>query len=499
MCKKWLILAVIGCLLLAVGCDTVTPATPSSPTTSTTEQPPTGVVGGTTPTLCWDPSDSTDPYAAKTRTGRQLCTLLHDGLTTVGSDWSVSPLWAETVTQTDPTHLEVTLRADAVFADGKPMTAEHVITSWGDAKKSDAYGALVANILSLKATDRTLTVTLVAADTVNPTASLAFPIVRREKKTVVGCGRYVIDSKAGTLSVNPHHPDQPSIQSWKLYAVESAEDLPYALASGRVSLYTTDLHDGVMPSVAGDVRQETAVLPQLLYVGVNSNGGALKEALFRQALSLAVNRQVLCTDSFGGYAKATANPFLNGNNGEIGLLQENIAQAVAKWKELGYNDRQSGVPSSANAKALPELELLTLKEQPFHRAAAKRLCEQWQAVGLTVKEIPLSSAEYRARIRAGNFELYLGEIRLSEDCSLRPWLSESGNAAVALPDGATADYAAYLAGEMTAEEYRQTFADTLPFIPLCWRMGAAVCGNSLSGLSLGGPSFYSGIVHWKWS
>lgn len=499
MCKKSLLLAVVCCLLLAVGCDTATPATPSSPTTSTTAQQPTGVVGGTTPTLCWDPTDSTDPYAAETRTGRQLCTLLHDGLTAVGSDWSVSPLWAESVTQIDPTHLEVVLRPDATFTDGKPMTAEHVIASWGDAKKSDAYRALVANIHSIQAKQQTLTVTLVAADTVNPTASLTFPIVRRDKKTVVGCGRYVLDSKTGTLTLNPYHPDPPSIKSWNLYAVESADDLPYALASGRVSLYTTDLHDGVMPSVAGDVRQETAVLPQLLYVGVNSNGGALKEALFRQALSLAVSRQVLCTDSFGGYAKATTTPFLSGNGGEIGLLQENIAQAVAKWKELGYNDRQSGVPSSANVKALPELELLTLAEQPFHRAAAKRLCEQWQAAGLTVKEIPLSSAEYRARIRAGNFELYLGEIRLSEDRSLRPWLSENGNAAVALPDGAMADYAAYLAGEMTAEDYRQTFADTLPFIPLCWRMGAAVCGNSLSGLSLGGPSFYSGIVHWKWS
>lgn len=495
---KWLVLAVVGCLLLAVGCDTAAPATPSSPTTTTT-QPPTGIVGGTTPTLCWDPADSTDPYAATTRLGRQLCTLLHDGLVTVGNDWSVAPLWAESVTQTDATHLEVTLRADAVFADGKPITAEHILSSWGDAKKSDAYGALVANIHSIQTNGQTLTVTLVAADTVNPTAALAFPIVRRDKKTVVGCGRYTLDSQAKMLTVNPHHPAPPTIKSWKLYAVEEATELPYALASGRISLYTTDLHDGVTPSVAGDVRQETTVLPQLLYVGVNSNGGALKESAFRLALSLAINRQMLCTDGFAGYAKATTSPFLTAGNGENGLLKENIAQAVAKWKELGYNDSQSGGSSSNNPKALPTLELLTLEAEPFHRSTAKLLCEQWKAAGLTVKEIPLSSAEFRARIRAGNFELYLGEIRLSEDLSLRPWLSDSGAAAVALPDGAVADYAAYLAGEMTAEEYRQAFADTLPFIPLGWRMGAVVCGNSLSGLSLGGPSFFSGIANWKWS
>lgn len=486
----------LACLLTVVGCHTAAPSAPPTPPTAPSAPPPTGVVGGTTPTLAWNPSDGTDPYAVTTHLGWQLCELLHGGLTAVAPDWSVAPLWAESVTQTDGTHLEVVLRADAVFSDGKPMTAAHVLQSFADARQSDAYGETVGNIRSITADDRTLTVTLYTADVVNPTAALSFPIVRREKNAVVGCGRYLADTKAGVLKANPHHPQQPLIKEWKLAAV-AADDLPYALASGQIAVYTTDLTDGVV-TVAGDIRQETAVLPQLVFIGVNDTHKALKENVFRQGLSAAIDRRTLAANGFSGYLQATTLPFMEKNHTENGGLQENIAQAVAKWKELGYNDSQSGVSSSEKGK-LPTLNLLTVAEDPLHQATAVLLCEQWKAAGLTVKNVPLAADEYRSRIRRGNFELYLGELRQAADLSLRPWLTADGAAAASLRSEDAAAYAAYLAGESTVEEYRQQFAESLPFIPLGWRMGAVVCGNALTELSLGGPSFFSGVHSWKWS
>lgn len=486
----------LALLLLFAGCtDTIPlPDTPDSDDTATdggTDTPAHTVAAA----LCWSAADTLHPYKAVTRVNRELTPLLYEGLTTVGADWTASVELAATVEQTDATHLKVTLRQNARFSDGSAVTAADIQQSLELARKSGAYKTLVANIRSI---DDDLTVTLTAADTVNAAAALAFPIVRESGDTALGTGLYRYDSQTGGLTANAYYPTQPATAAWALKDITERRDMRYALSAGHIALYTTDMTDSDVPSITGNVRQTTVTTNHLIYLGVSSKK-EFADATFRAGLSLALDRNAICTNAFASYATPATTPFIPTWKPAAGLSgganTENIEQTIEKWKEIGYNvlDRESG---SAGGKALPAAELLVCKSNAFHLSAATLIAEQLGRAGLSVTVTALTESDYRKRINSGKFDLYLGEVRLSDDLSLRPWLTAGGTASAGVQATAMESYAACLAGNLTLEEFNRTFTESWPFIPVAWRVGAAVCASSLKGVSLSGADFYNGIQNW---
>lgn len=487
--------ALLLAVLLALGgcADAAPPAEAPADDTPVTDGDDTQP-SHTATALCWSASDTLHPYKAVTRVNRELTPLLYEGLTTVAADWSVMTELAATVEQLDATHLKVTLRQNARFSDGTAVTAEDIRHSLTLAKASAAYKTLVANIKSI---DDDLTVTLAAADTVNATAALSFPIVRENGDAVIGTGMYRYDSKAGGLTANPHHPTRPATTAWALENITERKDMRYALSAGHIALYTTDMTDSEVPSVTGNVRQTTVTMNHLIYLGVSSKKDFSNET-FRAGLSLALDRNTLCTNAFASYATPTTTPFMPTWKPATGLSgganTENIEQTIEKWKEIGYNVLDNG--SNSAKKALPSAELLVCKENAFHVSAATLIAEQLGRAGLTVTVAAVSESDYLSRVSSGTFDLYLGEVRLSDDLSLRPWLTASGAAKAGVPATAMQAYASYLAGDTSAEEFNRTFTQSWPFIPVAWRVGAAVCASSLQGVTPSGTDFYNGIQNW---
>ncbi len=487
--------ALLLALLLLCGCaDTAPlPDTPDNDTAATDD----GTVKQehtVAAALCRSANDTLHPYKAVTRVNRELTPLLYEGLTTVTADWSVMTELAATVEQIDATHLKVTLRQDARFSDGTAVTAEDIRRSLALAKASAAYKTLVANVLSI---DDALTVTLAAADTVNAAAALSFPIVRENGDVAIGTGLYQYDGKTNSLTANPHHPTRPATAAWALEDITERKEMRYALSAGNIALYTTDLTDSEVPSVTGNIRQTTVTMNHLIFLGVSSKKDFANET-FRAGLSLALDRNALCTNAFASYATPATTPFMPTWKPAAGLTgganSENVEQTIEKWKEIGYNVLDNGLNSAK--KALPATELLVSKENAFHVSAATLIAEQLGRAGLTVTVAAVSESDYRSRVSSGRFDLYLGEVRLSDDLSLRPWLTAGGAAKAGVPAAAMQAYASYLAGEISAEEFNRTFTESWPFIPVAWRVGATVCASSLQDVTPGGADFYNGIQNW---
>lgn len=482
-------------VLLLCGCNETVPSPKppagDTPTTDGNTAKPEHPVAAA---LCWSAGDTLHPYKAVTRVNRELTPLLYEGLTTVAADWSVKAELAGTVEQTDATHLKVTLRQNARFSDGTAVTADDVRHSLALAKASAAFKTLVANI---KTIDDELCVTLATADTINAAATLSFPVVRETDGTAIGTGLYQYDSKTGRLIANPHHPTKPATAAWTLENITERKNMRYALSAGNVALYTTDMTDSEVPSITGNVRQTTVTMNHLIYLGVSSKKDFANET-FRAGLSLALDRNVLCANAFASYATPATTPFMPGWKPAAGLTgganTENIEQTIEKWKEIGYNVLDNGLNSAK--KSLPATELLVCKENAFHVSAATLIAEQLGRAGLTVTVAAVSESDYRSRVSSGRFDLYLGEVRLSDDLSLRPWLTAGGAAKAGVPAAAMQAYASYLAGDTSAEEFNRTFTESWPFIPVAWRVGAAVCASSLQGVAPGGADFYNSIQSW---
>ena len=67
-------------------------------------------------------------------------------------------------------------------------------------------------------------------------------------------------------------------------------------------------------------------------------------------------------------------------------------------------------------------------------------------------------------------------------------------------NGSRAAYKQLLAGEITVEEFSDVFMTSCPFVPICFRNGAALFSRELGGTGsmLAGDIFY-GISDWSMS
>lgn len=110
----------------------------------------------------------------------------------------------------------------------------------------------------------------------------------------------------------------------------------------------------------------------------------------------------------------------------------------------------------------------------------------------------MSFSDLEKRLDKGDFDLYIGEIRLSANMSLSPLLTEGGAAAYGIDQaGAAAQaYAAYLAGEKTLADFCAAFVQDPPFLPLCWRQGIAAYDRNMSGVTPTAFDVYHGIEGW---
>ena len=111
--------------------------------------------------------------------------------------------------------------------------------------------------------------------------------------------------------------------------------------------------------------------------------------------------------------------------------------------------------------------------------------------------MPLTEEEYLKRLKTGKYDLYVAEIRLTADQSLRPLLKggEASYGVDAKGDAATA-YGQYLAGDGTLKEFVTAFSKDMPYIPVCWRDGLAAYNRRLSAVSPIGYNPYAGFADW---
>lgn len=488
-----------GCSTLPSSFTDVSTDDGSRPTTSQTAP----VIGPLTDfALCYSPSDVFNPFRATTRVNRELSFLLYEGLTALDADWEAQPALAASVEQTDGTHLRAVLRANARFSDGTPVTAADVAASFTAARKADAYAPLLQNVRTVTAqADGSVAVTLEEPD---PEAAccLSFPVVPAAEvgaDSPRGSGPY--RPADGGLTANPYYPTAPAIAEIGLSNLSRNDDMLYGLESGDIAYFFNDLSDGeVVRTVSTLTGSEAVPMNYLVFLGINSNKAPLSDQRLRAVLSGAISRETLCSAVFEGYAQPALTPFHPQWKPAAELTgfsaSENISQTVAQLKELGYNT--VGSEGTAAGQTLT-LELLVGSGNAFREAAAVQIAAQLQKVGITVTVTTLPYDTLLARLKRGDFDLYLGEIRLSADKSLRPLLASGGAAAYGVPAASRESYEEYLAGALSLEQFVAAFTEQAPFLPLCWRRGIAAYHRGVSGVSPTGLNPYYGITGWSLS
>ena len=480
----------VACTLTLVGCtpsDVVSEPSSSAPQESAPQESPRSF------SLPYSKEDTLNPYAAATEANVNLAGLLYDSLTVVDGTFTPQLSLAASVTPTDATHLTVTLIQGAKFSDGSAVTAADVKASFDTARYSAQYKELLSNV-SAAAADRksgTITFTLAKGDP-NAAACLSFPILKAGKNTTaageapLGGGLYVYTAgdNGASLVANPHYRKKPRYETVTLRHLPNTDSMYYGLASGSITYYYDDLNVGETPRVSG--ASAKVDMNALTYLGINSGKGVLSDATVRRAFSLLTDRTALAASAYAGWALPATLPF------------------HPHWS--GVKDVEPIFGGQELAAALKLLETVELKkvklELIYSTDSANRgtlvdtVRMQLESAGIQVTAVPLAYNDYLARLKNGQYDLYIGEIRLTANMDLDPLFGGAARYGIAADSAAAQAYSRYRSGEGTLQEFITAFGEDMPYIPLVWRCGFAGHDRRMQVVTPNGYDPYYGFADW---
>ena len=474
------VVSVLVLMLVVIGGVIALPHTrPSSagavePTPGATLPPPVtyreGVVGSPA---------SVTPVTARSRADRTLVGLIFSGLVRQAAAGTYAPDLAESwTTDATGTTWTFTIRPDAVWQDGVPVTADDVVYTVDALKSPDSAGGVsgswaevTAEALDPRTVRFTLTTPIagfLAAVTQPllpahlladlPYADLADSDFAR---LPVGTGPFALVELDGTHAVlEPAIPAAPTVDQTPGPTLDSLAS-PYPVATpGRplpylerieVSFFDTetamadalrsgqiDGAAGFTPPVSGDLagtagierlRYPTTTLSSVL-LNLRPVRPELRSAPVRRALLAAIDRDALVAGLLAGdavRADALVPPVSWAYDAASAPPVAYDAKAAAKaltgagWKKIG------GAWAAPKAKTPYALEVLSVpaSSSPRLAAVAAFVRDAWVKLGFKATLVELSAADLATRLRAGDYAAAVVDISTGLEPDLYPLLASS--------------------------------------------------------------------------
>lgn len=450
--------------------------------------------------LLYCTKDSFDPYLCKTKQNFELSHLLFDPLVKTDNQFNPVNALAETITLEDKT-CTVTLKT-AFFTDGSAVTADDVVFSFNKAKDSSAiYSYSLKNVSSIaKQSENTVVFTLTKADPYFKNL-LDFPILKlgsdelknSDNKALppIGAGRYKFNEDYTALVINENY--YGTVGALKnIGLIDSPDDEAdyHNIEIGAVDYYYSDLHDGSFPKMNGAKAEVN--LNNLVFLGINFSARYLSNLSVRQAISTALDRTKIADEAFFTNATAAKGPFPSvfAAAKDYQSIPETADYTIAasNLKNADIIDKNESGKYIKN-KQLISFSILVNNDNSVRVAAAEMIAKQLNDFGFSVSVEKVAREVYDARITAKNFDLYLGEVRISNNMDLSDFVSlietkgyipsttETENAEKLVPIKTAVN--GFYTGEYSLGDMINVFSSELPVIPVCHRKGLCMYNDNI--------------------
>lgn len=431
----------------------------------------------------YDPEDSLNPFTCVSLQNYYAAGLLYDTLVALDVVGSPQNRLAQEITL-DGSSCIVKLRTDARFSDGSPVTAADVAYSALFAKECPRFAAQLAGLAEVQHPDSyTLVFSLLEPDRFFD-RSLTFPIVKEEtgeEPLPTGSGRFLPGSGEETVLLRNDRYYDPVEHIRTVRLVDAGPLLRQgeAVAEGELDLMYTDLRGTVDLSLGLGRRQ--VMLSNLVYLGVNSQRLRLPAEL-RAAFSGLLDRESIARRAYHGFAAAAVSPIkqsyspnLAGEDAPTLEAQEELLEA------LGYGERDEEGWRTYQGRRF-SLRLLVNAGSPDRLSVAAIVREGFEAAGFRLELETVPFEEYALRIAEGNYELYLGEMKLPGNLDLLSLIAphESVGPGCVRDEELLELYRQAKAGEAELSALDAALRRVMPVIPLVYRRGLVVFSADFS-------------------
>ena len=364
------------------------------------------------------PMLSPDPRIQATNYDGKLSHLIAEGLTAVDTPTMEPRLdLAASVARIDDLTIDVTLRDDARFSDGSPVTAADVAGTYmsvlADDWPSASHKTLADRFTSVEAIGPRVARFHLRAPLATFLSDIDFGIVSfhggpPRPGRVIGAGPYRLremTSSGAVLEANPFYlggpPRLPRVE-FKLVPDAAARLL--MLVGGSADLVPNSVRLDLVAQVAARPRVQVQTIHGaiLTFLMMNNDDPVLSDRRVRQAIALALDRPAIIAAKLGGLAvPATGllSPQHWAYSGDVPRYDHDPARARQLLDEAGLRDPDGDGPA-------PRLRLVyKTSADAFRVAIARVIAAQLAEVGIAVEILSFEFATFFADVKRGAYQL----------------------------------------------------------------------------------------------
>ena len=400
---------------------------------------PTEDLGDQTPqefSMVYYPDRDLNPLTSHDYTNRSIMSLIYQGLFAVDRDYTAVPILCKSFrVSPDSKTWTFYLEEGATFSDGTPLTVEDVLATYEAARTnskeySSYYAGRFTHIREIAATeDGGISINLNTAFE-NLPLLLDIPILKASEITAenpLGTGPYILtESLAGsqlrknlnwwcgerkmvvtaesiplvTAQSDTHIRDQFEFEDVGIVCANPCSD---SYADYRCDYELWDVDNGVM-----------------LYLGFNityAQEEFFADVNVRKAFTYAIDRQELVDTFYNGFAQAASLPASPSSPWYSQTLAENYAFNPMKFIDSLSRMKQPKEP----------LRLIVNKDDSVRLKVADYIAATLNDYGLNVEVKKYDTATFTAVYYAGNFDFYVGQVRLSPNMDLSSFYGPLGS------------------------------------------------------------------------
>lgn len=375
--------------------------------------------------LAYYEEEGFNPYTCTNFNNRMLFSLLYQSLFFVDREYHAVPILCKGYTVSEDLCHHIFELEDAVFSDGTPMTADDVVASLKAAEDHAYYGGRFDNVADIYALEgnRVQIDTYIAYE--NLPMLLDIPIVKasqREDAMPLGTGPYMLMDTAAGMTLK-------SVDDWWCSAQlpVSAASIPLMKATSPAQIRDSFEFDNVGISISDpgsanyaeyrcDYELWEAETGIFLYLGCNAESPVFSNNKIRTALSYAIDRYILLEKAYHGFGAIATLP----------------ASPNSPFYDRGLADKISYDPQKLR-QALQEegmeghsIALLVNKSDSVRMEAARMIVDMLTDCGLDVQLKDYSSDNFKQKLNTNEWDLYLGQTRLSANMDLTAFFAPYG-------------------------------------------------------------------------
>ncbi len=402
--------------------------------------------------LPYYPDRSLNPYSCEDFTNRALLTLLYQSLFTVDRDYVIEPQLCKTYSVTKDLKTYTFSLEEATFSDGSALTANDVVASLSAARESNFYKGRFLHITEIAAlSNNTIAISL---DTPfeNLPLLLDIPIVKAEQVALdrpVGTGPYALYTATGGESLRKRDSWWCSAklpvnaETINLFVATSTTQIRDEFEFSDLSLVCADPGSDRYADYRCDYELWDCENGIFLYLTTSRNSEVFSNDALRAALTYAIDRDMLVEEYYRGFARSASLPA----SPLFPYYSQNLADRY-KYDDLKFLEavKSAGAEGATVVFLVNSADSLRLR---VARAISKMLTD----CGLVVDLKALKGNAYTTALKNRNFDLYLGQTRLSPNMDLSAFFATYGE----LSWGGVNDLGAYALNLQSLENHGNYF------------------------------------------